>query len=72
MRFNMDINGVETELVAQMSDYRDIEGYLIPFKTEQTFNGQTGMTMIYDEVKFNEQIDDSIFVKPASSSTENQ
>lgn len=72
MRFNMDINGVETELVALMSDYRDIEGYMIPFKTEQTFNGQTGMIMIYDAVKFNEQIDDSIFVKPASSGTPEQ
>ena len=72
MKFKMDVNGVETELVALMSDFRDIEGYLIPFKTEQTFNGQTGMTMVYDEVKFNDQIDDSIFAKPTSSGTQNQ
>ena len=67
MRFKMMVNGQENEIVALMSDFRDVDGYLIPFTTKQTFDGQTGGAMIFEEVKFNQDIDDAIFLKPATA-----
>jgi outer membrane lipoprotein-sorting protein len=72
MKFSMKIEGVETELVAKMSDYRDIDGYLIPFTTEQSSEAMPGLTFSYKEIKFNEEVDDDLFRKPASGSTEDQ
>lgn len=66
MKYKMLVNGQETELVASMSNFQDVDGYLMPFTTEQSFNGQAGMTLNFEEVKFNENIDDAIFQKPAA------
>jgi len=67
VKFKMMVNGQESEIVALMSDYRDIGGYLMPFTNKQTFDGQTEGAMIFEEVKFNEDIDDAIFLKPVTS-----
>jgi outer membrane lipoprotein-sorting protein len=67
MKYKMTANGQDMELVALMSNYQDIDGYLIPFTTEQSFDGQSGMSIQFEEVKFNEDIDDSIFLKPATA-----
>ncbi len=68
MKYNLTVNGQETELVALMSNFQDVDGYLMPFTTEQSFDGQAGMTLQFEEVKFNEDIDDAIFLKPADRS----
>jgi outer membrane lipoprotein-sorting protein len=70
MRTSLEVNGRETELVALMSDFTDVNGYLMPFRTEQSFDGQPGMTMIYEDVSFNEKVDDAIFQKPDASPAE--
>ncbi len=70
VRTNMVINGVEAETVTLMSNYTNVNGYNMPFKHEQSIDGQPGMTMIFEEVKFNEQVDDAIFIKPAAGSSE--
>ena len=67
MKFTMMVNGQENEIVDLMSDFQDVDGYLMPFTHKQAFDGQTGMSMIYEEVKFNEDIDDAIFLKPVTS-----
>lgn len=67
MKFKLMINGQENEIVALMSDFRDIDGYLVPFKTKQTYDGQTEGAMILEEVKFNQDIDDAIFLKPSTA-----
>jgi outer membrane lipoprotein-sorting protein len=72
MKFSMVIEGVETQLVAKMSDFRDIDGYVMPFKTEQSSDAMPGLTFSYEEIRFNEEVDDDIFRKPASASPENQ
>jgi outer membrane lipoprotein-sorting protein len=69
--YSMVINGQETEMVFLMSNYQDVEGYIMPFKTEQRFNGQSDMTITFDEVKFNVDIDDAVFLKPAPADPEN-
>jgi outer membrane lipoprotein-sorting protein len=70
MKFTMMVSGMENEVESLMSDFRDVDGYLMPFTHKQTFGGQMGMSMIFEEVKFNEDIDDAIFLKPATANEE--
>ena len=71
LSYKMVVNGQETEMVTFMSNFQDVEGYIMPFTIEQRFDGQTGTTITFDEVKFNVDIDDAIFVKPAQAEVEN-
>lgn len=57
----------EVEMEAIMSNYQDIDGYIMPFTTQQLFNGTIGMTLNIEEVKYNEEIDDSIFDRPIAA-----
>ena len=59
--------GSEVEVESLLSNYQDVEGYIMPFTTEQKFGGQTAMTLMFEEVKFNIEVDDAIFSKPASN-----
>jgi outer membrane lipoprotein-sorting protein len=71
MKYRLVVNAQETEMVALMSNFQDVDGYIMPFTTEQIFDGHYGMTITFDEVRFNVDIDDSIFVKPAPAEVEN-
>ena len=71
LSYKMVVNGQETEMVSFMSNFQDVEGYIMPFTIEQRFDGQTGITITFDEVKFNVDIDDAIFIKPAPAEVEN-
>ncbi len=66
------INGQETKMEMLFSNYKDVDGVLVPFTTEQRFDGQTGMTVNIDGVKINEEIDDALFLKPAPAETKEQ
>ena len=59
-------NGMEMEVEVLLSDYRDVEGYMMPFNTLQKVGGQTNMNLTFDEVKVNLEVDDSIFSMPGS------
>jgi outer membrane lipoprotein-sorting protein len=65
----MFINGSETEVEAFMSNYQEVNGFLMPFTIEQKFSAQPEMSMIIniEEVKWNEEINDSLFLKPGST-----
>jgi hypothetical protein len=65
----MFINGSETEVEAYMSNYQEVNGFVMPFTIEQKFSAQPEMSMIInvEEVSWNEEINDSIFLKPGSS-----
>jgi len=58
------INGSDVEVEIFYDDYRNIEGIVLPFKIEQRFNNQQGMVINIKELKFNIDVDDSIFEKP--------
>jgi hypothetical protein len=64
------VNEQETNVEVLMSNFQEVDGVIIPFSTEQKFDGQTGMTINIDEVKFNEVIHDSIFAKPVVKPSE--
>ena len=61
------MNGSEVEAEAVMSNYQDVNGYIMPFTTEQRVAGQTQMTIMMEEVKTNVELDDAIFSKPTGN-----
>ena len=61
------MNGSEVEAEALLSNYQDVEGYIMPFTTEQRVGGQTAMTIMMEEVKVNVAMDDAMFTKPGSN-----
>ena len=61
------INGSETEVDTHLSNYQEVEGYIMPFTQEQSFDGQPGMSMNFEKVSFNDEVDDGIFKKPVST-----
>ncbi len=65
MKSKTIMNGSEVEIEVLLSNYQEVEGYIMPLTTEQIFGGQTAMTIMIDEVKFNVELDDTIFSKPA-------
>lgn len=47
-----------------LSDYQEVNGFMIPFSTETKMNGQSLMKMTFKNVSLNEQIDNSVFAFP--------
>jgi len=60
------MNGSEVTMQTDLSDYKKVKGYMMPFATNQVINGQTINTIIFEEVKVNEKIDDAVFSKPGN------
>lgn len=50
--------------VTEMSDYREVDGRQIPFKTQQTQNNVAVSTVTLEKVEFNVPADDSLFRMP--------
>jgi outer membrane lipoprotein-sorting protein len=63
------VNGSEVEVEVLMSNFQEVNGYVSAFTTEQRFDGQTGMTINIETLKFDEEVDDKIFVKPVVPET---
>ena len=61
------MNGSEIEAEGLLSNYQEVEGYIMPFTTEQRVGGQTAMTIMIEEVKVNVELDDAMFSKPGSN-----
>ena len=58
------MNGSEVEMETFMSNYQDVGGIMQPFKVENSMSGQVASTIIMEEVRFDEKVDDAIFIKP--------
>jgi len=67
LRTSRTMNGTPMEIEAYMTDYRDVDGYKMPFNTEQRAGGQTFMTLEMDKVEANVDLDDSLFSKPSGN-----
>jgi len=57
------MEGSEVETEAIMSNYQDVNGYIMPFTVEQRMGGQTVLTIMMEEVEVNVEFDDSFFSK---------
>ena len=58
------MNGAEVEIENDYSDFKNVNGYRMPFTIVQKAGGQTFMTLTLTEVKMNVEIDDAVFAKP--------
>jgi hypothetical protein len=61
-----NMQGVDTEVETIFSDFRTVEGVVMSFKMEMNANGSNFSTLVFEEVKFNVEMDNSIFEKPAN------
>jgi outer membrane lipoprotein-sorting protein len=58
------IQGNETESEALPSNYKDVNGAMMPFSIENKYKGQTVSHVVIDKYEINLDVDDSLFVKP--------
>jgi hypothetical protein len=59
--------GQGQEAETYISDYQEVEGFLMPFLIDSKMNGQSVMKMIVEKYILNEEIDPSIFTMPKGS-----
>ena len=50
-----------------MSDFKEVNGLVVPHSIESRMNGQTVNTIMLETIEFDVEIDDAIFVRPAAS-----
>ncbi len=62
----VDAGGKTSTIVTELSNYRDVDGRLVPFMTRQLVDGSVKATITMDRVEFNVPIDDALFRMPAS------
>jgi len=60
----MEMQGVETEAETIFSNYKYVDEMLSPHSIETQVNGETVMQMVFEEITYNVEIDDSIFEMP--------
>jgi outer membrane lipoprotein-sorting protein len=57
------MEGSEMEVEVLMSNFQDVNGYIMPMTVEQFMDGQSLVTIAFDEVIFDEEMDDAVFAK---------
>ena len=65
----MMIQDVETKFDTYYSNYKFVDEILSPFSIETKVNGQTATNITVDEIKYNVEIPDSVFVMPQLSAS---
>jgi outer membrane lipoprotein-sorting protein len=61
---NAGQGGNPAVIVTEMSDYRDVDGRLVPFSTKQLVNGKVMASMAMEKVEFNVPVEESVFRMP--------
>ena len=58
--------GAFGEIVKSFSDFREVNGLILPFKVEESFNGKpiASPVVTYESVAINGKLDESLFRKP--------
>jgi outer membrane lipoprotein-sorting protein len=62
-RITMEVDqaGRKGLLATELSNYKSVDGMMVPFTIRQTMNGQLGAEVLYDQVQFNLPIDEALF-----------
>lgn len=65
-RITMEVNqqGKAAIISTEFSNYRQVDGLMVPFTIRQTFNGQPQGEVVYDQIQFNVPIGDDLFRMP--------
>lgn len=62
---SMEMQGQMTDNEITYSDYRQVDGYAVPYKMDMNIaGGQFQMAMIVSKVELNKPVDEAIFSKP--------
>ena len=59
--------GTPMEVETLLSNYQDVDGYMMPFKIEQMVGGQVAATIEMESVETNVELDDSMFALPSAN-----
>lgn len=62
-----NMQGVPGEITTVFSDYREVDGIELPFKTEQTFNGEPMLTFEVKDMVINGEVDEASFKMPEAT-----
>jgi outer membrane lipoprotein-sorting protein len=63
----IDPRGTMVKSVIEFSDYRDVDGRMVPFAIQQRVNGNVMSSTTLGKVEFNVPVEDSVFRKPSTS-----
>jgi hypothetical protein len=59
------LQGKKAVVATELSDYRAVDGMMVPFRIRQSYNGQPQGEVAYEQVQFNLPIGDELFRMPA-------
>jgi hypothetical protein len=59
------VNGKETEIENIFSDYRNLDGIMFSYTSDNKLGGQPYSSIQYETIELNKSIDNNLFVKPA-------
>jgi hypothetical protein len=62
---SVNYQGSKIETETFYSNYKPMDGIIMPYSMESKMNGQTQSQIVVTEYLFNQEINDSIFMKPA-------
>jgi outer membrane lipoprotein-sorting protein len=62
---SLNQGGAAMTIVTELSDYREVEGRMVPFSIRQLVNGTPTASTTIDKVEFNVPVDDSAFKMPS-------
>lgn len=62
-----DQDGKPIHVVSDFTDFRDVEGFSLPFKLEVVTDGSPDQTVVLEEIKINAGADPKLFEKPPES-----
>lgn len=60
------VQGNEVEAETFLSDYKEVDGLMVPFSIETKVNGQTQMHIVIDKIELNGKIKDELFKMPGT------
>ena len=60
----VDAGGIKQMLESEMSDYKSVDGILIPHTLKQSVDGSPRMQMTIDKIELNAPMDDALFRMP--------
>lgn len=64
LRYRGDFQGTPGEVVQTFSDFRDVEGLMLPFALDQTFEGQPFLSGRVETLEINPEIPEEAFAVP--------